>query len=214
MKKFKFGMMGNLLYQAFPDTLLKNRRDLLIILLESCRFMIQNPVVNHADNLLILVVNDMNRLFFCTEKKMYSISFPFNTEYYPTIHFNYQGIDIDSSMISNLCSFLNSSEFEANSSFDFVTPILEQEENCSSNDFWIVLKHLLTYEIGYVRYDDDIEGFRVACNAGTPKRHPRFHYDVNLSQHAAFKIGLDKQLTPDKFIDFLDDTKDRKILKI
>ena len=214
MKKFKFEMMGNLYHLAFPNELLKKRRDLLIILLEACRFMMQNQSVDHADNLLMLVINDMNRLFFCTEKKMYSISFPFNTECYPTIHFNYQGIDIDSSMISNLCSFLNSSVFEASSSYDFATPILEQEENSSSNDFWIVLKHLLTYEIGYVRYDDDIEGFRVACNAGTPKRHPRFHYDVNISQQAAFKIGLDKQLTPDKFVDFLDDTKERKVLKV
>ena len=214
MKKFKFGMMGNLMHIAFPNKLVKSRQDLLIILLESCRFMIQNPVVDHADNLLMLVVNDMNRLFFCTEKKMFSISFPFNVECYPAIHINYQGIDIDSSMISNLCSFLSSSEFGANSSYDFVTPILEQEDNNSSNDFWIVLKHLLTYEIGYVRYDDDIEGFKVACNAGIPKCHPRYHYDVNLSQQAAFKIGLDKKLTPDKFVEFLDDTKERKVLKI
>lgn len=214
MKKFKFEMMGNLYHLAFPDELLKNRRDLLVILLEACRFMMQNPNVNHADNLLMLVVNDMNRLFFCTAKKMYSISFPFSTECYPTIHFNLNGIDIDSSMISNLCSFLNSTEFDANSSFDFVAPIMEQEENDSSNDFWIVLKHLLSYEIGYVRYDDDLNGFITASNAGIPKRHPRYHYDVNLSQQAAFNIGLDKQLTPDKFVDFLDDTNDRKTVKV
>ena len=84
----------------------------------------------------------------------------------------------------------------------------------SDNNKRIAKNTLLTYEIGYVRYDDDIEGFRVACNAGTPKRHPRFHYDVNISQQAAFKIGLDKQLTPDKFVDFLDDTKERKVLKV
>ena len=41
----------------------------------------------------------------------------------------------------------------------------------------------------------------------------RYHYDINLSQDVAFKIGLSKQLTPEKFVDFLDDTKDRKSLK-
>lgn len=70
MKKFKFEMMGNLYHLAFPNELLKKRRDLLIILLEACRFMMQNQSVNHADNLLMLVINDMNRLFFCTEKNM------------------------------------------------------------------------------------------------------------------------------------------------
>lgn len=214
MKKFKFEMMGNLYHLAFPNELLKSRRDLLVILLEACRFMMQNSFVEHADCMLMLVVNDMNRLFFCTEKKMYSISFPFCVESYPKIHFNLHGIDIDSSMISNLCSFFNSPEFEADSSYDFVTPILEQEDISSSSDFWIVLKHLLTYEIGYVRYDDDLEGFQIASNAGVPKCHPRYHYDVNLSQQAAFKIGLDRQLTPDKFVEFLDDTKERKKLKI
>lgn len=214
MKKLKFEMMGNLFHLAFPDGLLKSRRDLLIIILEACRFMMQNPVVDHSDNLLMLVVNDMSRLFFCGEKKMYSVSFPFTTECYPTIHFTWQEIDIDSSMISNLCSFLNSAEYDADSIYDFVGPILEQEEQTSTSNFWVVLKHLLTYEMGYVRYDDDIDGFRTACNAGAPKRHPRYHYDVNLSQQAAFKVGLDKQLTPEKFVEFLDDTKERKILKV
>lgn len=70
MKKFKFEMMGNLYHLAFPNELLKKRRDLLILLLEACRFMMQNQSVDHADNLLMLVINDMNRLFFCTEKNM------------------------------------------------------------------------------------------------------------------------------------------------
>lgn len=53
----------------------------------------------------------------------------------------------------------------------------------------------------------------MAANEGHPKRHPRYHYDINQSQDAAFKIGLYKQLTPDKFVEFLDDTRDRKSLK-
>lgn len=213
MKKLKYEIIGNLYNLAFPERLLKERRDLLIIILESCRFMMHNMVVNHADNLLMLVVSDMNRLFFCKDKKMYSVMFPFHTECYPSVHFNLSGIDIDSIMISNLCGILNSQEFETYSSFDFFTPVLDKEEQVSEN-FWYVLKHLLTYELGYIRYDDDLEGFQQASNTGSSKCHPRYHYDVNYSQQAAFKIGLDKQLTPDKFVEFLDDTKNRMILKI
>ena len=32
-----------------------------------------------------------------------------------------------------------------------------------------------------------------AAKKGVPKQHPRYHYDVNYSQQAAFKIGLDKK---------------------
>lgn len=213
MKKLKFKMHGNLRYLAFPDHLLKNRRELLLILLEACRFMQQNSIVDHADNLLLLVVNDMSRLFFCVGKKMYSISFPFQVHCYPMVHFDFDNVDIDSCMISNLCTFLNSKDYDERSILDFATPILEQEE-LFSKDFWKVLKHLLTYEIGYVRYDDDIEGFKSAANAGKPDLHPRFHYDVNLTQQSAFKIGLDKQMTLNKFVDFLDDTKTRKTIKV
>lgn len=195
MKKLQFEILGNLLNQAFPKQLLKDRRDLLIILLEACRFILQNQSVKHADNLLMLVVEDMSRLFFCMDKKMYSICFPFHVELYPSIQFNLDDIDIDSMMISNLCTVFNSKEFDAKSIYDFVTPLLELEDKISK-DFWRVLKHLLTYEIGYVRYDDDIDGFRTAAKVGNSKFHPRYHFDVNLSQQVAFKIGLDKQLTP------------------
>lgn len=213
MKKLQFEILGNLLNQVFPKQFLKDRRDLLIILLEACRFILQNQPVKHADNLLMLVVEDMSRLFFCMDKKMYSICFPFHVELYPSIQFDLDDIDIDSMMISNLCTVFNSKEFEAKSIYDFVTLLLELEDQFSK-DFWRVLKHLLTYEIGYIRYDDDIEGFRTAANVGNSKLHPRYHFDVNLSQQVAFKIGLDKQLTPDKFVEFLDDTKCRKIIKV
>lgn len=212
MKKFKYKMIGNLYEMAFPKKLLKERRDFLIIIMEACRFMMQNEAVNHADNLMVLMVNDMNRLLFCKENKMYSVSFPFHVECYPAIHFDYNKIDIDSSMISNICNILNSSENEERSFYDFADAVLNCEE-LFSKEIWYVLKHLLTYEIGYIRYDDDYDGFITASNAGRPKCHPRYHFDVNYSQQAAFKIGLEKPITPDKFIEFLDDTQNRKILK-
>ena len=69
----------------------------------------------------------------------------------------------------------------------------------------------MTYELGYIRYDDDIDGFKEAAKKGVPKQHPRYHYDVNYSQQAAFKIGLDKKITPDKFIQLLEDRKSTRL---
>lgn len=212
MKKLKYEIIGNLYHSVFPDKLIKERKDLLIIVLESCRFMMQNTEVEQADNLMMLVVNDMNRLFFCKKKKMYSIMFPFHTKCYPTIHFDFEGIDINSSMISKLCTIIGSKEFDMPISLDFFS-LIDTAEAEFPEDFWRVLKFLMTYELGCIRYDDDKEGFSKASCKGVPKRHPRYHYDVNYSQKAAFKIGLSRDLTPDKFVDFLDDTKDRKVLR-
>lgn len=213
MKNLKYEIMGNLYKMAFPDKRIKSRKDLLEIILESCRFMMQNATVNHADNLLMLVVNDMNRLFYCKDKKMYSVAFPFHTDSTSIPRFDLNGIDISSTMISNLISVINSSEFELPSCFDFFTPIIDMEDNYSQ-DFWTVLKYLMTYEMGYIRYDDDISGYNKASNEGQPKRHPRYHLDVNYTKQGAYKIGLEKRLTPDKFIEILDDTNDRKTLKL
>ena len=80
MKKLLYEVIGNLYEIAFPKKLIKDRRSLLLVVLESCQYMMQNETVDHADNIMVLAVNDMNRLFFCKEKKMYSIVFPFHTE--------------------------------------------------------------------------------------------------------------------------------------
>ena len=103
MKKLLYEVIGNLYEIAFPKKLIKDRRSLLLVVLESCRYMMQNETVDHADNIMVLAVKDMNRLFFCKEKKMYSIVFPFHTECNQKIHFDLDGIDISPAMISNLC---------------------------------------------------------------------------------------------------------------
>ena len=88
MKKLKFEIVGNLANIAFPDHLIKTRKELLAIILESCRFMMQNSTVEHADNLLMLVVNDMNRLFYCKYRTKYCVAFPFHTDSTPTLKFD------------------------------------------------------------------------------------------------------------------------------
>ena len=216
MKKLKYEMHGPLLEKAFPKELIKSRTQLIKLILETCRFMMFNRNVEHADSLMMLVVQDMNRLFFCADKKMYSIVFPFHVKLSPDknpyVHFDLDDIDIDSAMISYLSEDVDSDKFESGCSLDFFEPILSKED-FFSKDFWFVLRHLMTYEMGYVRCDDDIQAYNEACKKGVPKLHPRYHYDINCSQSAAFKIGVDKKLTPDKFVDFLDDTIERKFLR-
>lgn len=212
MKKLVFELNGNLFEQAFPQRLLDSRKDLLLIVMESCRTMMTNLQVENADNKFMLVVSDMNRLFFFTEKKMFSIRFPFHVNEYPQVRFDLNNIPIDSKMISDIMTMIEADVYDSSDALDFIMPIADYQDHVNPN-IWTIMNHLMTYEIGYIRYDDDVEGYENACRAGMPKRHPRYHYDVNLDSQAVFKIGLSAQLSPDKFVDFLDDTKERLFAK-
>ena len=212
MKKYIFELKDSLLNMAFGDGMLKERKDMLLIVLEACRYMMYNDQVPNANNKVMLVVNDMNRLFFCSKKKMFSVMCPFHVTDYPSIVFDYNHIPIDSEIMSIISTFLDSDEYNADEALDFITQIEDLQEN-GKRDLWLIIKHLLTFELGYVRYDDNLEEFNKASREGHPKRHPRYHYDVNLDSQATFKLGLSSQLTPSKFVDFLDNTKDRLVVK-
>lgn len=212
MKKLIFELNGNLFAQAFPNGRLDSRKELLLIVMEACRTMMTNKQVLNADNKFMLVVDEMNRLFFFTNKKMFSIRFPFHVSVYPQVRFDLDNIPIDAKMISDVTTMIEAEAYDSTDALDFISPIADYQETINPN-IWVIMNYIMTYEIGYVRYDDDIEGYENACRAGTPKKHPRYHYDVNLDSNAVFKIGSPAKLSPDKFVEFLDNTKERFFLK-
>lgn len=211
MKKLVFELKGILYDKSIKEDIIE-RKDVLLVVLEACRYMMHNEQVPNATNKLILVVNEMNRLFFCSEWKMFSVMFPFHVNEYPSVRFDLENIPIDSKVLSTLIQFIESKEFCSDDALDFIIPIGDIQEH-SNADFWKIFRHLLMYDIGYIRYDDDPEGFKKASKAGRPKQHPRYHYDVNLDSQATFKLGLSQKLTSGKFMDLLDNKKDRLALK-
>ena len=56
-----------------------------------------------------------------------------------------------------------------------VSPFSQKQQSSNTS----CLLYTSTYELGYIRYDDDIDGFKEAAKKGVPKQHPRYHYDVN-----------------------------------
>ncbi len=211
MKKLVFELK-NALYDRSIQEVIIERKDILLVVLEACRYMMHNEQVPNAANKLILVVDEMNRLFFCSDEKMFSIMFPFHVNEYPLVRFDLDNIPIDSKVLSTLIQYIESKEYSSDDALDFITPISDIQEQ-SNADFWKIVRHLLLYDIGYVRYDDDPEGFKKASKVGRPKQHPRYHYDVNFDSQATFKLGISKKMTSDKFIDLLNNKKDRLVLK-
>ena len=211
MKKLVFELK-NALYDRSIQKVIIERKDILLVVLEACRYMMHNEQVHNTTNKIILVVNEMNRLFFCSDEKMFSVMFPFHVNEYPLVRFDLDNIPIDSKVLSSLIQYIESKEFSSDDALDFITPIGDIQEQ-SNADFWKIVRHLLLYDIGYVRYDDDPEGFKKASKDGKPKQHPRYHYDINLDSQATFKLGLSQKMTSDKFIDMLDNKKERLVLK-
>jgi len=142
----------------------------------------------------------MSRLFFITDWKYFSINFPF-TLINEKIWFR-NLLEIDSEVISKLKTVINCNEFNSNCSLNFIEPIFALEEEYNEN-FWILLKELFMMEDGYIRYDYDNETYQKFKENGEEKKHPLNHYDVFYSSNTTFKIGLNKSITEDDFIDFL-----------
>ena len=67
MKKLVFELKDSLYDLAFKDEIIKGRIPILLIVVEACRYMMHNEQVANADHKFMLVVDDMNRLFFCKQ---------------------------------------------------------------------------------------------------------------------------------------------------
>lgn len=208
MKKFEFDIDKAFLEKFFPKERVKSKAQIIEILMEATRYMLLDPSVSQEKiaGKIILYIDKMSRLFFITEKKYFSIVFPFlayDKDEDGRYRFSFQNdIDVDSQLISQVINIIHCDEFKEKCSLNFVAPICDYEEKCDEN-FWIFLRELLLMEDGYIRYDYDEENYYKAVEKGEEHKHPLNHYDFFYSSNATFKIGLDSFLNEEKFIDFI-----------
>lgn len=199
MKTYEFNINKAYLGKFFPKKRVKTKADIIEILMETIRYMLLNPLVTEEESSgkLILQIDKMSRLFFFSDKKYFSIVFPFFVSFQEDMYnFSFKNmIEIDKGLISKVLSIIKCDEFKANCSLDFVEPICEYEENCDDN-FWLFLKELLLMEDGYIRYDYDEKN-------QDNNLHPLNHYDLFYSSNATFKIGLNAEVEKNDFIDLL-----------
>jgi hypothetical protein len=161
---------------------------------------------------LSVVVDKMSRVVFSTENKYYSIVLPFyvNSDG-DQIQFYHKSELIDSKLLSNLMTVLKSDSFNSRNSLDFSDSVIDLENE--NEMLWVILQDLLLYEDGYIRYDVDEESYLKAKEKGCEHSHPLNHCDLFYSSNAAFKVGLDKFMEVDEFIDVLNIRTDCKYLR-
>lgn len=214
MKKFSYVIDKSNIDVFFPQQRIKNKLQILEILLEASRFLLYSQSIESLDkSKIILNIDKMSRLFFFDKKKYYSIIFPFTfiINEGKTLLTYKNIIDIDSKTISDLLTIIKDEKFNSSSCLDFIEPILELEAGYKNN-LWGLLKDLLTIEDGYVRFDNDTEGYLKAKNEGNEHRHPENHLDIFYSNNNTFKIGLNKLSEHEEFIDYFDIKTDCKYL--
>jgi len=214
MKKFEFDIAPSILGTIFPNYRIKTKLQILNILLETVRYTFSFPTFQVAKpkGKIVLIVDKMSRLFFYSDDKAYSVVFPFTTQEKDSeLHFFYQGININSYLISNLIGIIKSDAFMAGNSLDFSESIIDLEHE--NEDFMFILRELILYEDGYVRFDFDEEGYNAAKDNGFEHRHPLHHFDLFYTSNATFKLGVENKLLIEDFIDILNINTDCKYMR-
>lgn len=208
MKEFKVKMTKRLADLATNHIRTKNH--VIMLLLEAIPILTYGETVERTtDESMILRIDKMKRIFFVFEKKIFSFNFPFNVEEVIegeenlVIYDPITNLEINAKNYAVLKTAFEEifNEKENQGILDLDTDlmqIMESFEMKPNKDLvWEILKKLLVFESGYLRYDFDEEH-------EDGKLHPLNHLDINYSSDGTYKIGLNNTIDSETFIDILD----------
>jgi hypothetical protein len=207
MKKLKIKMTKKL--EDLASNHIRTKNHIILLLLESIPILTYGEIVESAtDGFILLRIDKMKRLFFVFKKKIFSFNFPFNVEvlegenntiiYDPITNLEINGLNY-AILKATFEEIIYRKENQGIQDLDSdLLQIMESFEMKPNKDLiWEILKKLLIFESGYLRYDYDDEH-------EDGKMHPLNHLDVNYSSDGTFKIGLNDNIDSDIFIDIID----------
>jgi len=197
VKNFTFKISKDQLDWIFKPV--REKLHVIKVLMRVIKIMLtyQEPTEAQVAGHFNLTVNSMSRLIFVSKEKIYSINFPFRVtgnigslKFYSNHH-----QDINSKATSNILALIDDGIFIEQHVLDFAMPLADRFD--IDNDLWALLRELLLWEDGYIRYDDDPDN-------EDGDVHPRYHLDVFYSSAATFKLGLRQAIEHVTFADILD----------
>jgi len=217
MKHYEYEIDANLKCVVYDA--LRKKRDLLRLLIYTVKSIIEQELGKkegisskiEEDNKIVIHVSKMNRLFYCLKNKIFSFQMPFtiNVSETDSITLSFNGrLVIDSYISSLLITVFEEEELFSGSIadiYDRIADIIHNNYEDSTFDeevFWELISHLMLYEPGYIRYDDDIDVDRT-----DPIKHPRYHLDINYESTATYKIGLSSSINCDRLRILMDITE-------
>lgn len=209
MKKYHF-LLDECLFRNISMPI-RDRVDIVKLLLQTIKYISVVEQVTERDicgkNSLILYVDKMSRVFFCLKDKIFSIQFPFSIQESSdgNIEIVHQSsIVLDAAITSALVAIFHNESIWSEPMDDFCTLIWEEIDSCGGGEYslhWELIKFLMSFEPGYLRYDYDEEH-------QNGKMHPLNHLDLFYSSNNTFKIGLANRIDNEWFINFLDTNKE------
>ncbi|MGW7162640.1 hypothetical protein [Paenibacillus taichungensis] len=207
MKEFKVGMTRHLVELVARP--IRSKNHIVKLLFEAIPLLTNGELIQETStNYILLRIDKMKRLFFVIENKIFSFNFPFNVELNPEIinpiiYDAATNIKLDGINFAVLKTVYDEifSEDDYKGILDLDSELMHIMETfeCKphKDEFWLILKRMLSFESGYLRYDYDEKH-------ENGKMHPLNHLDINYSSDNTFKIGLSKNLNCDNFIDIID----------
>lgn len=179
---------------------IRRKEDSIQVLMNAIKIMLLPAIESEGALGKLTLIKDgrMSRLFFLSEKKIFSIFFPFfvNSDDDCLVFSSSQIDSIDHKITSDVISLFSCEEkIDSECFLDFMEPLWEEPINYHRN-MWLFVKELLLIEDGYIRFDYDPDNHNGLL-------HPINHFDIFYSR-SQIKIGSHSELDEERFIDILD----------
>lgn len=191
------------------------KQDGILLLLETLKLFDNNleEKPQAGAGRVIVYIDKMSRVFYETEKKYFSIMFPFSLEKRGEryrIYDSLTDLEIDDKMISLLISIFKKDgvlEYSLEKAMDFIIESANEYGYKNIDDIWRLMFKLWYMEEGYIRYDYD-------AKYQNGDKHPLHHLDINYSSGGTYKLGLKGKLSAEDFKDMLDTGTDCAYLSL
>ena len=195
---------------------IRNKKDTILLLLETIEKLLVyseeikefsdfEVIKTEEDLRIVIYINKMKRLFYCTKNKVQSVCFPFTIiSDENSVEFFHEKSLLDYSKISILKGVFKRSSMttltELNDELlndDYYNSLCENEKEVINQ----VLLFLTIFEDGYLRFDfHDTENFNEDF-------HPLHHIDLYYTNSNTFKLGLEEEMSLKKNIKIIDITE-------
>lgn len=200
MKTFRYSLDES--QMARMTSAIRTKKDIILLWMRAIKIMTsyQAPRPQQVSGEMMLHVGKMSRLFFSQSSKIFTVNFPFVAqESGKTLIFKSTSCpDLNNKVTSDIISLISAKKilnmYDFSSFCDSIIDVTAYDDG-----LWSLIRDLLLYEEGYLRFDHDI------CRENG-KMHPIDHIDIFYSGATTFKLGLNKRLTALELRDIIDIT--------
>jgi hypothetical protein len=206
IKEVSFNLDERLINLFFAPV--RKKEDIIMLMMNIVQFIgISSRItIEPIKGRMVLRTSRTNRAFLYTDKKHFSISFPYKiieSEDGFEAHSIING-EISRATISKIKSILIDGEAMDGGCISSLANLV-LDESLLAPAFWGIFRELIFMEDGYLRYDHDKE-------RENGHIHPLNHLDIFYSNRAGFKVGLKSTLDEGELIDIMEHSSNCRYL--